>query len=69
MVMKEIADLPRRLASNPRRYRSPSEYNVPYETNMITCADGIKIHSWLMIQPNSKMSDVPTLVFFHGNAG
>jgi len=69
-----IGGLPRHTSENPRRYRSPSEHNIPFETHMITCADGTTIHSWLLYHPeNSKdgatKKKVPTIIFFHGNAG
>jgi len=50
-----------------RHYQSPSEYRIPYESHMIRCQDGVSIHSWLLLQINSK--ECPTIVFFHGNAG
>ena len=37
---------------------------------MIKCADGIKIHSWLLYHPdNAQKRRVPTIIWFHGNAG
>lgn len=69
LYFPEIGGIPRRPASNPRGYRSPSEYNIPFESNMITCEDGVSIHSWLLLQPNSKSARRPTIIFFHGNAG
>ncbi|KAL7512232.1 hypothetical protein ACHAXN_009200 [Cyclotella atomus] len=65
-----IQGLPQRPSQNPKRYRSPSEYNVPYETHLIPCKDGVILHSWLLYHPSSASSpSVPTIVFFHGNAG
>lgn len=78
----EIGGIPRRPSQNPRRYRSPGEHQVPFETHMIRCADGVRIHSWLMLRHNpsnsnsqqqqsvvSEQPKMPTIVFFHGNAG
>ena len=59
--------IPRHNADNPRKLRSPSEHGVTFETYMIPCSDGVQIHSWLLLQQQSK--NAPTLVFFHGNAG
>ncbi|RHY33318.1 hypothetical protein DYB32_001737 [Aphanomyces invadans] len=42
-------------------------YGIDYEDVFIPCADGVKIHAWLMKQPQPK--EVSTIVFFHGNAG
>mmetsp|Transcript_603 Transcript_603/g.1093 ORF Transcript_603/g.1093 Transcript_603/m.1093 type:complete len:396 (+) Transcript_603:161-1348(+) len=69
LYFPEIGGIPRRPSSNPRRYRSPSEYSIPFETHMIRCEDGVSIHSWLLLHPNSKAQRKPTIVFFHGNAG
>ena len=65
-----IGGVPRHPAQNPRRYRSPSEHNIPFETHMIKCEDGVTIHSWLLYHPSSvNNKDIPTIIFFHGNAG
>lgn len=68
--------------SNPRFCRHPGEWNVlgrpvsdhnsnvpsiPYEEILLTTSDGAKISVWLMLQNNS--NNVPTLIYFHGNAG
>jgi len=36
---------------------------------MIQTEDGISIHSWLLLHPNSLIEKIPTIIFFHGNAG
>ncbi|KAL7550919.1 hypothetical protein ACHAWF_014124 [Thalassiosira exigua] len=56
---------------NPPGYRSPAEYDVPFETHMIesSSSDGVSVHSWLLLHPKSKELQLPTIVFFHGNAG
>jgi len=37
---------------------------------MIKCVDGITIHSWLLYHPeNNAQEKLPTIIFFHGNAG
>lgn len=67
-----VGGMPRNTSQNPRRYRSPSEHNVPFETIMIECADGTTLHSWLLYHPdnaNKNDTKVPTIIFFHGNAG
>jgi pimeloyl-ACP methyl ester carboxylesterase len=69
LYFPEIGGIPRRPDSNPRGYRSPTEYNIPFESNMIRCEDGVFVHSWLLLHPNSKAARRPTIVFFHGNAG
>jgi abhydrolase domain-containing protein 13 len=65
---------------NPAGFVSPSEYDlggelllnsadeqpIPFEDVFVTTSDDIKIHAWLLLQSNS--SEVPTLIYFHGNA-
>eukprot|EP01083_Nonionella_stella_P082309 227175_1 len=69
LYFPSIGGIPRRPSSNPRGYRSPSEYNIPFETHMIKCEDGVSIHSWLLLHPHSLSEQIPTILFFHGNAG
>lgn len=65
-----IGGLPKSPRRNPRGYRSPSEYeDLPFESAMIPCQDGVKIHSWLIFEGNDLNKKVPTVIFFHGNAG
>jgi fermentation-respiration switch protein FrsA (DUF1100 family) len=69
LYFPEINGIPRRPGSNPRQYRSPSEYNIPFTSHMIKCPDNISIHAWLLLQEHNKPSSSPTIIFFHGNAG
>ncbi|GAX09933.1 uncharacterized protein FisN_11Lh078 [Fistulifera solaris] len=65
-----IGGLPKSPRRNPRGYRSPSEYeDLPFESIMMPCPDGVKIHSWLIFHDNNVNKQVPTVIFFHGNAG
>lgn len=58
---------------NPKGWRSPEEWRgrVPmhftFEDRMIKTMDGEDIHTWLILHENS--NDLPTLIYFHGNAG
>jgi pimeloyl-ACP methyl ester carboxylesterase len=63
-----IPGLPVSTDDNPDGYKNPGERRVPYEDVMIETADGEKIHSWLMCQEQNS-GKVPTLIYFHGNAG
>ena len=56
-------------SQNPPGYRSPSEYGIPFETHLIPSVDGVAVHSWLLLHPQSKERQLPTIIFFHGNAG
>lgn len=58
---------------NPRGLRSPAEWKsrIPmkftFEDNMVKTLDGEDIHTWLILHENS--TKVPTIIYFHGNAG
>lgn len=71
LYFPEIGDLPRDPARNPRGYRSPSEYKLPFKNLRIICEDGVSLHAWLILgeKNNALSSSTPTIVFFHGNAG
>lgn len=75
-------NLPKTVNENPQGFRSPGQWNkngssnrqpgagsdpIPFEDTYVTTDDGVKIHVWLLLQDNSL--DVPTLIYFHGNAG
>lgn len=47
--------------------RRPAEQTIPFENHYLNAEDGARIHVWLLLQPNSQ--EVPTLIYFHGNAG
>jgi len=69
LYFPSVGGIPRRPSQNPKGYRSPSEYNIPFESHSITTADGVKIHAWLLLHPGSLQNKTPTILFFHGNAG
>ncbi|KAI2504481.1 alpha/beta hydrolase [Fragilaria crotonensis] len=69
LYFPEIGGIPRRPRQNPRRYRSPQEHDLPFESHKIRGSDGVSIHAWLVLQPQPTTTTAPTLVFFHGNAG
>jgi len=45
----------------------PAGEGIPFIEAFVTTDDNIKIHTWLMLQSDSE--NVPTLIYFHGNAG
>lgn len=47
----------------------PTLYNLPYENINLVTMDSVNIHSYLLKQPAANFGRVPTIVFFHGNAG
>eukprot|EP00903_Cladosiphon_okamuranus_P008811 g8438.t1 len=52
---------------NPIGYRNPLEQGISYEDMYMPTLDGVTIHGWLLKSPDA--AKVPTLVYFHGNAG
>jgi hypothetical protein len=67
---------------NPPGYKAPSEWNtqgqmigkrgaagdpIEFEDKFVETPDGMKIHTWLLLHKEGKV--VPTLIYFHGNAG
>mmetsp|Transcript_43721 Transcript_43721/g.81569 ORF Transcript_43721/g.81569 Transcript_43721/m.81569 type:complete len:389 (-) Transcript_43721:27-1193(-) len=55
----------------PRMFRSPEEWQLPYQDVSIVTEDGIRLSAWFVHQPAaSSVNEVPyTLLYFHGNAG
>lgn len=47
----------------------PSTYSLPYETVYIKTRDKITLHAYFIRHSEQKGSSVPTIIFFHGNAG
>ena len=65
---------------NPVGFRSPNEWNkqaktvkryggspIDFEDHILDTPDGVKLHAWLLLNKDSE--NVPTLIYFHGNAG
>ena len=58
---------------NPPGWKSPDEWKnkvskpFTFEEEMVKTSDGEKIHTWLIMHENS--AQVPTVIYFHGNAG
>lgn len=74
--------LPAKPDANPKGYRSPSDWSyagglatstdrIAYSDDMLTTKDGVQIHVWTMIRSEAASDNaaVPTLIYFHGNAG
>lgn len=68
---------PKNHHENPPGFNSPSDWGrngrlsgsekINFEENFVKTSDGHRIHTWLLLQPQSE--NKPTLVYFHGNAG
>lgn len=69
--------IPRHNQENPQGLRSPTERGVEQWFDVrIPTADGIWIHAWYLIHPSAfekqqtqQVAKLPTILFFHGNAG
>ena len=46
--------------------RAPRDARIKYEEALVKTRDGESIHTWLLLQDDS--ANVPTLIYFHGNA-
>jgi fermentation-respiration switch protein FrsA (DUF1100 family) len=82
LYMPNPPGFPKNNDENPPGAQLPSEWSVqgdlirrpgslppiPFEEAFVTTADGEKIHTWLMYQQETS-AEVPTLLYFHGNAG
>ncbi|XP_015586343.1 protein ABHD13 isoform X2 [Cephus cinctus] len=56
--------------ANSRVYvPAPSMYRLPYQSVYTRSGDGTTLHMFFISQPPDKANKVPTLLFFHGNAG
>lgn len=83
LYMPNPPGFPRTPNENPPGYQSPATWNtrgrminpsatipqdaIEYEEHFVRTADGVLLHTWLLLQPNSESA--PTLIYFHGNAG
>ncbi|XP_055387433.1 protein ABHD13 [Condylostylus longicornis] len=58
------------LPSNSRIYVPiPTMHNLPHETISIKTTDKITLHAFWIRQPEERSKFVPTVIYFHGNAG
>lgn len=48
---------------------TPQIYGLPFEVVHIKTRDKVSLHSYFIRHPEQKGTCVPTLVYFHGNAG
>ena len=74
--------IPRTPSENPAGFNLPSDWGINgklarmndnhiprihFEEQFLTTIDHAIIHTWLLLQENP--NNVPTIIFFHGNAG
>lgn len=73
LYLPTVQGIPRHNRENPRGYRSPHDRGLEHFYNVkIPTADNIFIHAWYIIHPaamDNRNRKLPTLIFFHGNAG
>jgi dipeptidyl aminopeptidase/acylaminoacyl peptidase len=83
LYMPNPPGFPRTPHENPAGYQSPATWStngrminpaatnvqdrIEFEEHFVKTDDGINLHTWLLLQPDSE--NVPTLIYFHGNAG
>ncbi len=50
--------------------RDKADKAVEFEDTFVTTADGVKIHTWLMLHSGKEDPALPrpTIIYFHGNA-
>ena len=69
----QLPGVPKRPDENPRGCRDPGEEGVnEWRDVWITTADGVRLHSWLLLHPRgggAARQHRPTILYFHGNAG
>lgn len=81
----KVPGLNHKTSDNPAGYQSPSDQgkfnaspsvlnslnvlDIDFEERYISTPDGERLHAWLMRPSAVASSTVPTIVFFHGNAG
>ncbi|XP_034667403.1 protein ABHD13 isoform X2 [Drosophila subobscura] len=58
------------LPTNSRIYIPiPTMHNLPHITVSINTPDDVTLHAFWISQPEERCKSVPTLLYFHGNAG
>ncbi|XP_037710506.1 protein ABHD13 [Drosophila subpulchrella] len=58
------------LPANSRIYIPiPTMHNLPHITVSIKTPDNVTLHAFWITQPEERSKSVPTLLYFHGNAG
>lgn len=73
LYFPSLSGVPKQNAKNPRGYRHPGERGIhSYTSHIITSQeDGVQIHAWFCPHPSTSNNNqkLPTILFFHGNAG
>lgn len=81
LYMPNPPGFPKTPQENPPGFISPKEWTqtgkmihprnigkpIHHEEHFVETTDGKRIHIWLLLQDNSEI--LPTLIYFHGNAG
>lgn len=48
---------------------TPNSFDLPYEAVQIPTSDRVKLHGYLIKQQKPNSRNLPTIIYFHGNAG
>jgi abhydrolase domain-containing protein 13 len=79
LYMPNPLGAPKTPDENPPGWQSPADWSItgqpnhgggfpiPFEDHMIKTADNLGLHAWLLLHEGK--SSVPTVIYFHGNAG
>ena len=59
------------LPSIPTRelQQNPNEFGMVYSDVELVTADDVKLHAWLITQPDNRSKSAATFIYLHGNAG
>ena len=71
LYARKHPQIPRTPQQIPAQFKmsSPAQYDLRFQDLKIECPDGVMIHAWLIFQPEENSDSVPTMIYFHGNAG
>jgi acetyl esterase/lipase len=62
-------DEKRGAAHNEEGFRSPGDYNLPFDDVKLQTRDGVALHAWFLPSQQQSHEEAATILFFHGNAG
>lgn len=67
LYLPQVQGLPRSQDQNRFGMQNPSQIHLAYEDIFISTKDNVSLHGWIAKRPNAM--DVPTVIYFHENAG
>ncbi|EGR34719.1 phospholipase carboxylesterase domain protein [Ichthyophthirius multifiliis] len=67
LYLPVVQGMPKSQDLNPIGFRTPFDVGIKFENITIYTSDNIKLHGWICKLENSQ--NVPTVIYFHENAG